>query len=829
MAAPKIAVHLTSVTTGFRKGFKGATGLLKSFGATLKSVATFAAGQIVARAFTGLFRKATQLGKGFILSAARVGEMTGVLRTLGEVQGYSAEQMDEFTKSVVEAGIRTDVAQGLVAQFVRAELDLAEASDIARVAQDAAVLSMTDSSEALSRIIYGITTHNTVVLRTAGLLINANQAYTEYAKTIGKTAKQLTEAEKTQAMMNAVMKEGENIAGTYEAAMREPGKLLRSLPRYFYEIGVEMGKSFLEPFGTALFSLKEFTKALKTAVSEGGSLAPALEKVGQIAADLVEDLVAWAELWLEKLPQTEEEFEAVATSIEGVREDIKDTGDIVVNFVAEVSGLLNVLSFLFQAMVKQVETLAIALMLPIRVVVTGINAVILGYKGLDAALHGNIKEAREYGEAMQAEFGKMITGTYAHIKAMVQREESAFADIKHGITDAYSEGKETVEGFWREATESAESGSQDMVRAVEAAAANIELANQEMAETLEEINTGVQQKITAITVRETWKAIDAQIAAQRQLIDAERATAKRRAQIQQQFTAAMAQAQTQYSSAVTQAASDRGERLADIERDYQKQIRDIQRNYQQSAEEAIRNRDALALKQAGQQRDRELQEAGESRDEQNADAQKQYQKQLEQAQLALQQQEEAARENLRKQQEELIAALAEEAEQQRIADQRAAEDADRARAREMGAIRTWQGILLGEAITAHQTELAELVAHHTQMLAERRRYLLAAGVMTGRRRRKVEPPSGVQQMQHGGSGIVTQPTVFVAGEAGPERYSFTPLGGTAGAGASGAGGSRVTVNQNLNFSGPISGDQMVELREMMREASEEAVGGMLGG
>jgi hypothetical protein len=36
--------------------------------------------------------------------------------------------------------------------------------------------------------------------------------------------------------------------------------------------------------------------------------------------------------------------------------------------------------------------------------------------------------------------------------------------------------------------------------------------------------------------------------------------------------------------------------------------------------------------------------------------------------------------------------------------------------------------------------------------------------------------SGAQFMAHGGSGIVTEPTIFVAGESGPEFFSFIPTG-----------------------------------------------------
>jgi plasmid maintenance system antidote protein VapI len=59
-------------------------------------------------------------------------------------------------------------------------------------------------------------------------------------------------------------------------------------------------------------------------------------------------------------------------------------------------------------------------------------------------------------------------------------------------------------------------------------------------------------------------------------------------------------------------------------------------------------------------------------------------------------------------------------------------------------------------------------------------------------------------MAEGGSGVVTKPTWFLAGEAGPERYNFTPMG----QGASGGGGGDQTIVVQL-------GDDVI-LRNVVR-------------
>ncbi len=55
-----------------------------------------------------------------------------------------------------------------------------------------------------------------------------------------------------------------------------------------------------------------------------------------------------------------------------------------------------------------------------------------------------------------------------------------------------------------------------------------------------------------------------------------------------------------------------------------------------------------------------------------------------------------------------------------------------------------------------------------------------------------------QAMAMGGTGIVTRPTLFLAGEAGPEAYGFEPLG----AKATQIGGSVGTININIQSNDP---------------------------
>lgn len=308
--------------SGVQRGVQQATGALSGFQGTVRRVMEFAGGQLVARGFTALTSGLSGLGRESILAAARVQEMDGVMHLMGDRAGYSAEGIDDATASIRELGIRTDVAQGLVTQFVRYELDLADAVTLARTAQDAAVISMEDSSDALDGLLHGVLTQNSLVMRNHGINLMASDSMDAYAESIGKTAGELDETERIQAMLNGTFAEGERIAGAYEAAMDAPGKRMRSLSRYGYELRVALGEPLLNAFAGVIDLAGNFTKSLTTAAQEGGWLREVLVQVGEGLTQLLSgDFSALANL----LPPE------VAENVQLFLDGLRPVGDVLRN------------------------------------------------------------------------------------------------------------------------------------------------------------------------------------------------------------------------------------------------------------------------------------------------------------------------------------------------------------------------------------------------------------------------------------------------------------------------------------------------------------------
>src|SRR5580693_10796520 len=277
-AAGKIGSSMTN-------GLKAAGGLAKSLGTSVATGLTVATGA------------ATAFGIESFKSAARVGEMDASLRALAKANGLSYKAMQDSVTAIRKQGIEAGVAQDLVAQFARNNLDLGKSTDLARVAQDAAVISGRNSTEVLADLTHGITTQNSQVLRNAGLNVQAGQAVDKYAKSIGKATKDLTDAERSQAVLNAVLESGKTVAGAYAEAMTEPGKVLRSFPRLVDDIKLSVGEGLVQAFGPLILSGYDVAKSLSAAVAPSGALHQIFGSLSIALSDLLGPLIRIVDGW----------------------------------------------------------------------------------------------------------------------------------------------------------------------------------------------------------------------------------------------------------------------------------------------------------------------------------------------------------------------------------------------------------------------------------------------------------------------------------------------------------------------------------------------------
>lgn len=363
-----LVVKITADASGFNKIAQGVNRKASQIGQSATQAGTrltngFTKPVVAGLAIAGGAMAALSV-KSF-LAVAAVDELVVVNEVLARNANLSEAAVKAEAAEVKSMGIEAAAAQRIVAEFIKAELDLAKASDIARVAQDAAVISQSNSSDAAADITLGITKLNPLILRNQGIIVDSQVAYDNYAAANGLVAAELTKTQQQQAFMNAVMEQGEKIAGAYAAAMNEPGKVLRSFPRFFNDIFIAIGGGLKDAFGDSIFALADFVKGLGKALEKGGALHPVIEKIGAVLGPVSENFVSFIQnidfdVVASKAIQFIDTLVGLGATISKVIAWFANLSPEVKKFIPVVLGLLVVIGpllLIFGAIVSAVTTL----------------------------------------------------------------------------------------------------------------------------------------------------------------------------------------------------------------------------------------------------------------------------------------------------------------------------------------------------------------------------------------------------------------------------------------------------------------------------------------
>jgi hypothetical protein len=194
--------------------------------------------------------------------AARIEVMNHVLEMTGEAAGYTESELKKYRNQIRGLGIATKEAIGIEQLFIQSQLDIADALKISRAAQNLATIAGMNSSEAAKTLTQAIVAQRPILLKQFGIIASLDKIYNKQAKTLGKTRAELTETEKRQGFMNEILAQASTIAGAYETAMRDVGKQITSLPRYYADAAAALGEHFLPQMEFAVGAATKLAKAV---------------------------------------------------------------------------------------------------------------------------------------------------------------------------------------------------------------------------------------------------------------------------------------------------------------------------------------------------------------------------------------------------------------------------------------------------------------------------------------------------------------------------------------------------------------------------------------
>lgn len=308
-----LSADASGMVNGFNAASRAGAGLQKQLN-PLNRLMT-----VTGAAFGAAGFAAIKLGKQAFDSAGRVSELKVAIDAIGKATGVGGDKINEAAKKIRDNGIEMAAAQKIAITYAQNNLDLGRAADVARVAQDLAVISQRNSTDTAELLTRAIQTGNSQLLKSAGISRMAGEAYDIYAKKLGKSSTSLTATERQTAVMNLIMEEGSRVAGIYVAAMTEPAKVLRSFPRLYNDMQIAIGDALLKGFGPLITSSYSLVSAFSKTMREGGALYPVIEVLGKVMRTTLEPLSRTVKM----MALSVKNMEQFKFSVEGAAEQVQ--------------------------------------------------------------------------------------------------------------------------------------------------------------------------------------------------------------------------------------------------------------------------------------------------------------------------------------------------------------------------------------------------------------------------------------------------------------------------------------------------------------------------
>jgi tetrahydromethanopterin S-methyltransferase subunit G len=539
-----------------------------------------------------------RLVKSSIQLSARADTLKVALNKVGATAGMSSDQMDKLEEDMKNTGITTIKSREALMKMVQANLDLSKATDLARVAQNAAVIAGTNSSEAFSRMLHGITTLQPEVLRGLGIIVNMQNEIKAYADANNVAANSIDANTKQQIALNAVLKQGERIAGSYEAAMDTAGKQAGSMSRHLEELQLAIGNAF-QPAYSELIQFQ--TRELK-------ELRTWFEENKEVVKDFSDILGFLAKMFLN-----------TASAVIGLAKELPN----LIRHTVPLFAILELLPDIDNRWQELGRTFKIVL-----------AAMVTGFTFFKETLSETADHIKNLGSLIQEFMKLMLTPFWERgpdwdaAFAGLEEKMAAIKDNAAGAMDRITESSREAGvqaakdlGLIEETADAAAPALDNVADSMDAVATETEEAvakikdlNEKMAEEMAEIEKQRARDAIRDAIAEARQREDLARNHKKRIDKIHKDAAKRRAELTKDLADEEKQLIQDQAKEREELEKDSAENLLDIETDYRKRLQDIQRAFERDVAEAARNNDAVAVARLIRQNKVNLEEAKIGRD-----------------------------------------------------------------------------------------------------------------------------------------------------------------------------------------------------------------------
>jgi hypothetical protein len=249
---------LSSIEQTAAKAAHGASSSLDGMTAAMVKGAT--AGSLLADAIKSAVAWAKEFTVGSVMMAAENAKAEASLKALATAHGVGAAAATRQVAAIEEIGFEFTEAAHAVQRLIVADMDLAKAEGLAKLAKNAAAVQNVSAGEAMDAIVLSIESGASRGLRTLGLFVDFQKEVLIQELKLGRA---LTDAEEKQVRYNAVMREGAKIQGAHAAASQTVEGQLGALRREFNNLREDIGAKFQDDLRALIGNLRGLVGWLK--------------------------------------------------------------------------------------------------------------------------------------------------------------------------------------------------------------------------------------------------------------------------------------------------------------------------------------------------------------------------------------------------------------------------------------------------------------------------------------------------------------------------------------------------------------------------------------
>lgn len=285
------------VLAGVGAAAAGGAAAFTGIGLAITAVVAVIGGAILA--FKGL-QAATQFAFSTLVSAGNLQQTETTFEVLRKNMGVSTKVTEQFGDALEKLNYvgaeQTQIMSGLLQSNVGLNDTTLQAVQSMR---DLSVAAGVSSTEGINTMNQAITTLNPQLLQNYGITQTATQVFDNYGSTIGQTASTMTDAEKRQAILSAVIAQGARSAGAADAAQGNLNRTVTQLKANFETLKAGLGQVFL-PLASGILSVinKEIFGMSKFVDENRGKF----ESMGQALASKVVPMVQTFIQWIKNIP-----------------------------------------------------------------------------------------------------------------------------------------------------------------------------------------------------------------------------------------------------------------------------------------------------------------------------------------------------------------------------------------------------------------------------------------------------------------------------------------------------------------------------------------------